>query len=585
MDLRSAQSHGSWHPLTNLINFARLYDSSECILLPTQSEAFRPLYSTLFHEICHQWCGRTTRLGYFLSRIAADQTIIWNADKHAALRVGPVASRAISAFLPLLEGLALYAQLDFEPPEAGLDDIVPNALTIVAGNLDMDMTMSGLSPRNLFRCVRAEILGGTHRERFDQDGGLTSSPGLPDSLFLDATMPSLGFYFVGYLYIKAIQAHWSRLCPEMTDSAMFLPVVVRVICDHPLIEDFLGKKSYSINIIDRIHERLSTISAVELCTIAKLLRENKGWRDLFDLWDSAPGLTIEQLAEIPSEQGRAKVVERFLSPGSYFGGDPGDPWMNSMCRLRGASGVFLYEWHTGIIRNSTDKYVIMKQDNGEEFKGIFAFWGRLVDGNVTLPSEDPEADPETVLVSHLVEDLEGHFSRSLQDNKGRRATIAHFYTITYGIPGNVLWIEGKMEAVVPYGRRAFADYDREGYMIGEGLTIGPEERTAFAEAFVDGSDLKRDALAHSRQLLATLVSNEADQARLLRDRFNPYLRRAGQLSAFREWLGFSLWPQSPPEGAIKALDPIFDFPRFPPTAGPRIGFAELLPSLVPYTPS
>lgn len=580
MDLRSADSYGSWHPLTSLINLVNPEcaeeGGGEAYLFPTQSESNRHLYSTLLHEITHQWGVRTTRLGYYLSRIAAEQAVIWEGDRAAPLHLGPAASRAVSAFLPLLEGMALYAQLDFEPPEGDLDGITPNALTLVAHTFDPHLTLGGHSFRDIFRLVRGYVL---KQEGYRWCSAGEDPPGLPDLLFLDSATPSLGFYLVGYLYIKAVQAHWSRSCKEMEDPSLFLPVVLRAICDHPVIEELVRGELPEGVIIDRVHAQLESVAASKLRAIARLLIEREDWREMFDYWDADLGAEEGRLGQIPTQRARLAIAERFFPP-SGADQDPEleeDPAMRWMSRFRAAAGVYLFNWYSGALGDVDDESVMLRDGDGKEQRISFLFWGGFVDGTVAIGSPEPVEVP----VAHLIQRQEWAFRQALRDARGRRATIASFFTLSLGVAGSALWIDGALSRVVCYSRNAFAS-DSERQAIGEGLAMSPEDRIAFANAFVDGRDLKARALGESRRLLATLVSDPAMRARLSRDRFGPFLRPTGQQGEFLRWCGFSLFPASPPPGAVAALDAVFDFPGFRPADGRPIAASDLLPPLTPY---
>ncbi|NKL24796.1 hypothetical protein [Rhizobium leguminosarum] len=132
MDLRSCDEGANWHPLTALIEYQGAAESRHFYGMPWLSDPpskdGRSVVSTIHHELTHLSSARTTRLGVALTMEAAR---LWKAREDGQpLDLSPGASALIGFFRPILEGLALFAELDFD--ERPDDLILSNPITLHA---------------------------------------------------------------------------------------------------------------------------------------------------------------------------------------------------------------------------------------------------------------------------------------------------------------------------------------------------------------------------------------------------------------------------------------------------------------------
>ena len=280
MDLRSANDAASWHPLTSLIHFGGNGGGGFYYVPVWQSNAWSD-YSTFLHEMTHIWCARATRLGWLLSRGAADAFNTWQRDKGSRVQLPPSVQAVLSAVTPLLEGIAMYAQLDFEAAEQGR--YLPSPLTIAAALFPME-SFAHFSLLDQFRTIR-----NLTRWSRDEEG----EGGLPAVLFLDDSREDLNFYFSGYLYVKAIAAVFARRCPAFSDPSIFLPILINLVCSHGIYTRALGNVLSSEEILDSIHQRLLRLTSETLEATVRMFREDEA-RESFDLWDSERQIREEQ---------------------------------------------------------------------------------------------------------------------------------------------------------------------------------------------------------------------------------------------------------------------------------------------------
>src|SRR5208283_2051505 len=187
MRLKSLDSRDSYHPLAALVESRAYADWSEVYALGLDLEERYTQVSINFHEITHMACVRTTRFGFWLARVAAESMAGRVIQFSTPIILPPVVEEVLAGLAAILEGLALYGQLDYETESE--EDLLPFPITKLAMSVGRDSGM--LTPLlNRLRFAREQIV-------FDQG----HTHGLLRALFIDGEEDE-DFYFVGYLYVK-----------------------------------------------------------------------------------------------------------------------------------------------------------------------------------------------------------------------------------------------------------------------------------------------------------------------------------------------------------------------------------------------
>jgi hypothetical protein len=160
MDLWSAHRNANWHPLTSLVTMQSEASGRSLYLVPVMDYPVRSHLSTFLHEVAHAWTARNTRLGFALSRSAAELFLAWDQMG----RTGPVhlpltLTNLLGTFQPLFEGIALIAELDYGCDLEGDAIPLPCPLNLVGQYyLHSIMPTSG-RVRDIFPLLRREVQG------------------------------------------------------------------------------------------------------------------------------------------------------------------------------------------------------------------------------------------------------------------------------------------------------------------------------------------------------------------------------------------------------------------------------------------
>jgi hypothetical protein len=564
MDLQSATEGASWHPLSMLITFeSRAHDrevelpraASGAFGVPPSANGtdlmFLPLwefehfgdYSTLLHEVAHLWCARTSRLGMFLIRAAAESFTEWADDKSRQVRLPERVHRVLGVYVPILEGLAMYAQLDFEAQRPGHP--LPAPLALVTEHFSFSRQFLGASFQQIFR----RIGDGLRLERVKEGKNTLQT------LLLDAD-DTQNHYFVGYLYVKSIQALWSQKCPAFSDPALFLPVAIRVLCDNQILELAVTQTLTERQLFTAMHDGVSSICA-QLHNVMEWLRSSDEFRESFDYWDVATQLSSRTWAE-----------PAFYTDQVQYGFIP--PRVSDTTLLKWAvqignsASCHIVSWHTGELRDITGLRVCLKCDGkGTWIELIFSSSGYSRLGHN---------------VSSEMRQVEMAFIERLREHMSQQVTLALFVTLTRGSAGVAFWAAGKLQAWAPMTHGPFEDED-EYRTTALSLGISPADRQAFGQSFCDGTDVQRRIVEGRTVLLEQLVSSSRDRA-VLGQRLNFLLFQ--YVPTLHKWCDFHghEYPTLP-EDVLTAGGRTFDLPGFRGMDMQRFSFAQLLPSLRP----
>jgi hypothetical protein len=155
MDLYSANHADSWSPVVSLLTLSPDTQPNTPTLLPVWEAPKTRFYSTVFHELTHLWSFRTTRLGWFTSYFASALFAQWYEDPKQHIELSTQFQTVLAAYTPLLEGLAMYSQLDYEPEE--MVRLLPSPLLLIAEIFKLNQAFYNRSTHEIFRLVRAEV--------------------------------------------------------------------------------------------------------------------------------------------------------------------------------------------------------------------------------------------------------------------------------------------------------------------------------------------------------------------------------------------------------------------------------------------
>ena len=144
-------------------------------------------------------------------------------------------STLLGCYLPLLEGLALFSELDVD--EKIGDIIIPNPVPLHA----QMMTLPWNAPEG-------KVIWLAREEQIFEGEGY--EPGLLRLLFSQTNALETTHYFVGYLWIKTIAAILARADARFSRSTVILPFLIKLLCDHPIVTQvWEGRANKLLNII------------------------------------------------------------------------------------------------------------------------------------------------------------------------------------------------------------------------------------------------------------------------------------------------------------------------------------------------
>jgi hypothetical protein len=539
MDLLSLDGGERYHTVAALVDIGR-DKQPQFLLSGIFPDDRRERISRIMHEITHVGSIRTTRLGFWLARIA---TQLLGGNKlipKGSINVAPVVEQVLGSLAPLLEGLALYGQLDYDTDNT--DDILPFPLNKIAANNSGDSFVGG---------------GVLHALRLARI--TTIWEGTLAALLLDDS-PHTEHYFAGYMYIKALAAKLAGIAPELKQPATMLPLLVRLICDHPVIEQLATESILTPpNILDPILRFLHDLSEDSINRIARMLR-HKEFRMAFDNWDIHAQLREADDGRVIKHANKNPLFEGMLE-NSLF------------AEFRGATSVHLTSWTSGIPVDLkfVDGYMSVQLIDGEqEISTHILYYSCL---NAVLKKLDNRS-------TEALQKFEAYFHSRLAAACQSKVPIAlgSYVTLTRGGAGMVLWVGDELAGVVPLSVLDNRLDPTEVNIAMDGLKLSPVFRQRFAHA-LSSSDSQASARAEADDaIMAAIISDRSWRTITLRGRLVAPLplRLRGSL---REWCGRALHPGAEchlDADADAALSSILDRPSL--GGGP---FSDLLPDLTP----
>jgi hypothetical protein len=528
-----------YHTLAALVETGdAIVDSERCRFLGWDPLDSNLRVSHILHEITHVASFRTTRLGFWIARVgAALLQARGNLPRHARLDVPESAHVLLGAFAPLLEGLALYAQLDYEADN--VDSVLPFPLNKITAN--QSAIALSTDPLKAMRFAREMAI----------------SSGILSDLFV-VPNPATAHYFAGYLYVKAVAAKIARVAPSLDDASTLLPLLVRLICDHPVIELMLQRNLNVDDAIAAIHASLRDLTSARIETIAKML-EVRQFRDDFDNWDIHAQLARGGASAAP-------VLHSDANP-LFAGMEESHEYR----LLRWACNVYSTYWTSGKLAACSD-------DGGEltlRLAGASGEWTASIWMKSRLVAFQRDMTDEFLA-------LHAHFDDALREIVRQAAasravvTIANYLTLTKGVQGTAVWVNGQLRIVIPSSLVDNRLDETEMELAVAGLALAPDERLDFAQR-LRRSDTQSVARSRASELLMqALVSDPVWRAIALECRLTGVLVAQPARDALVAWCERAVYVGRADPIVTASLTPIFDRLHF--GGGP---FSDLLPNVTP----
>ncbi len=555
----SAQQRASWNPFTSLIVFdsgagTRAMPDLHGVPVVEYPGA---TYSTIFHELTHLWCARTTRLGWFLSRAAAMAYAVWEQDPGSMVSLPDQVIRLLAAFTPILEGLALFAQLDYivETGDEALSSPVALFSQITHLNLVHDVPSS-----QLFRAVREQALYA-----YQEQG-----QGLLELLMLDCRRGDQLHYFAGYLYVKAIARSLRLKSARFAKPGMCLPFMIRLLCDHPIIERALTGGLSERHILSALHATVTSLTASELESAGQLMASSRKLQERLDHWDLHRQLDAKQFSEpiLISDDLKSPLFDIVddASVGPHF------------TRLRACTGAHVLSWASGRLVSASESKFRLETTAGQQAVEWIA-----ADKRLTFWYEDPPypdwLEPPARL--HVWYENELLMLEKLNRRLGQTLTFGLYYTLTKGSFGLSVWDETSWLGFLPFAPIR-SENDPEFEIIVMALQLSPLQRSAFSQRIQIpltvglGIDLATEFIL--KQLISRPRMRQIIRAQKLRG-----VSRGRHITSLRQWCypaSNRTEPERLPAAVREDLDRAFDLPgfgRFP--YDRKMRFSQLLPKL------
>lgn len=580
MDLRAGAARAwTWNPFGALITPDPLAEDPTMRVTPFWDFLGHDAMSAALHEITHLWCARHSRLGWLLGRGAAEVLPRWLDDRTAPVVAPSRVLRLLAAYAPWLEGLATYAQLDYEFQEADREIASPLPLLVEA-----------VASRTVHSYVRWAAFLRTWRDAaaFTRDGRTdmsgvdpayaTTRHGLLELMFLRRGDPADAQYLVGYLYVKALQAFLTRRAPAFANPGVFLPLAVRLLCHHPVLDRSLGEDLDPEDIIGSVHAGIQGLSVADVRWLAELVTRHPRVRSDFDAWD-----VHATLARGPRSE--PAFTDSEVVSGYFPEHLPDHPDLLEWATIaRGAAQLLIPAWRRGrlvaIRANGLDLEVADGRGRVRvECPPVSGFWAKY-------PSRPELAQPFKVAAGEM-ESLRRDCVRKLGGAVGEEIVVAVFLSAADANSGFAFWRNGHLTGWYPSTPHLLLDQtgqlatpvDRAAILLA-GLELSPADRAEFARSIPVTAATRRVVTRATDALAALLVSDPSVRQDLVVDRL-AYLfpRHAAELAT---WCRFQV--KRRPLGATLVADisRVINCPGFSvePGLGP-INFDELVPLLTP----
>jgi hypothetical protein len=540
MDLKSLRSGKSYfNPFTALIGLeTSAADRRLSLSIPVIEDGRIARYSVLFHELTHLWSMRATLLGAVLSAEAAKGWTMWSKRADADVELPDRVFELLGTWLPILEGLAMFAELDFEGNE-DCDHIHSPLLKVIHYTAP---ATNGIPNVRQFKLVRFSRVFEDHV--------------LSNLLFDTAYHPTELAYLAGYLYVKALARIFSARCPRLSRPSRMLPLLIRILCDHSGFVEWRRGELTANELLDAIHRFASSIDVEFLNKIADWVDGN----DPADVVGRFDFLDLEA-----SLHGSALIFRKATD--SWYAGLTEEEIV-TLRRLRGSGSFYLVAWDSGTLTH-VDENSIKLQTGSDETEYVMltsADFAKFNPGQVDL---------------ELALGMRQHVIQSLHQSLGHQVTAAFYIDISSGDPGMAFWRDETLLIASPYSVSFLTkgdEYARQfAENLGISLALSPNHRSSFGSSIKPSDKFFAAAQTATLWHLAQLVSSQDLLESIMRDKLKA-IDNGRHVADFDAWCS----PKNPlafnfvPATALAAYEKEFDFPGFGPEKS--LTFAKLLPS-------
>lgn len=536
MHIGAVASNGAWHPLTGVIDWDDSYWRASPIFAPT-IESDPLIQSTIAHEIVHKWCARLGRFSLLLRALGAQPMAAWLQNPSAELDLPAPLATALGALHPLLEGAAMFGQIDYRPLEN--PDLCPNPLSRQA-DFVQEMTTD-----EYFDSLR----------RAAHDTPLANSRTTLQLLF-HGRSGRYAPYFAGYIYMKALQ----RLCaahdPDLAHPAWFLPVALRLIFDHPVLEHAAAGSIDPVRVISSIHSSLSRAFGPGAPSLGRFVRNNSP-----SVWETIHWDVHAQLEDgvwgAPLEHHGAgrKIWEAAIAPGA----------IEASNLIVGLAETFQVSACTGVLESvEPDGRFCIRTPEAQRI-------GQVVLTH-TLLYASGAVDRTT---ANELRSLGVRFIETMKKAVGRKVSLALVLVFATGEMHLVLWIDEKFSCIYPLDPPRMGSAN----MISYAARLAPETKRLLQTTAPSAEMFSESSRCATSEILALLTSNSSRRALTVSIDHGPAsilpLAEGRLLADACSW---ATSPQTLPHlGRLDAAwRKIFDLPGFAALKTP-LGFTDFFP--------
>ena len=542
MDLFSLRSgEARFNPFTALIGLEFLGATRELSLaVPVIEGPKLANYAVLFHELTHLWTMRMTSFGALMSIAGARAWNQWRMHPGQPVELPERIFNLLGTWLPILEGLATYAELDF------------------SGDEDRDPIHSPVLKVIHFTAPAMTQVANEQEFLYTRLSRIVEDRLLAQLLLEPSIQANEHAYFTGYLYVKAMARRLGTLCPQLALPGRMLPLLIRLLCDHPAVLHSQTAECGAEELLCAVHDFALSLDGSLLHRIANWIESGDPqevvWRfDFLDLERS------RNAGELVFHEVDRPDLQELISEDA----------VTSLGLFRTAGSFYLPAWKSGMLQ-SVDERSFTLRHGSEDIKYAM------------LSAADFESRNRANHMEHLALLLHDKMLATLRQAIGREVTAALYVDVASGDPGMAFWVDNQFAFASPYSLRALEGSSDALKQFGEnlrrGLSLAPALRGWFGAAIRTSSAFSRAAVRASRWHLAQMISSPRAQDRALQHKLRS-IDNGRYLSEMYDWCAPSLTLaiEPMPEKIAAVADRIFDFPGF--AGGPgTLRLADLIPA-------